>query len=292
MARDRVPGEGHTNILKMHGAGNDFVLVDGREGRQANWAELARQLCDRHFGIGADGLLLRLPSASADARMEVWNPDGTRAEMCGNGVRCFARWVLDQEPAARAELSVETGAGILRVAAEDGGALRASMGTPHLAGPDIPVHSDRNPVLDLALPGLDFAVTCVSMGNPHAVRFVDDVYDVDLAALGPLVEHHPLFPHRTNFHLCQVLSRGALKVRHWERGAGLTLACGTGAAATAVAARLHGLIDDEVALNVPGGQLRVSWNGAGEVYLAGPADYVFAGTWPAPDRRPHETASG
>ncbi|MGH2366016.1 MAG: diaminopimelate epimerase [Chloroflexota bacterium] len=280
-ARSRA-GEGHTNILKMHGAGNDFVLVDCRDGRQANWSELARQLCDRHFGIGADGLLLRLPSASADARMEMWNPDGTPAEMCGNGLRCFARWVLDQDPAPRAELHVETAAGTLHIAADGGGSLRASLGTPRLAGPEIPVLSDRDPVLDLALPGLGFAVTCVSMGNPHAIRFVDDVDAIDLGALGPLVEHHAFFPHRANFHLCQVLNRGALTVRHWERGAGLTLACGTGAAATAVAARLHGLVDDEVALNVPGGQLQATWDGAGEVYLAGPADYVFAGQWPAP----------
>lgn len=263
----------------MQGAGNDFVLVDGLNGLSADWPDLARRMCDRHFGIGADGLLLVEPSSGADYRMAMWNPDGSESEMCGNGIRCFGRYLLDGPAAGREALRIETGAGLLTVRAR-GGWLQASMGRPVLNGPDIPVRTEANPVLDLPLPDLDLTVTCVSMGNPHAVQFVDEVEAIDLAALGPRVEHHPLFPRRTNFHVCQVISHGALKMRTWERGAGLTLACGTGAAATAVAARLHGLTDDTVRMHVPGGQLELAWDGAGEVFMSGPADYVFAGNWP------------
>jgi diaminopimelate epimerase len=269
-------------FLKMHGAGNDFVLVDGRQGAEADWPTLARQLSDRHFGVGADGLLLVLSSAVADFRMDMWNPDGSRAEMCGNGIRCFARYLFDGPAAGRDQLAVETGAGVLSVR-EQGrdGWLQVSLGRPILNGRDIPVAVDANPVLDLPLPELRIAVTCVSMGNPHAIQFVEDVASVDLATLGPKVEHHPLFPQRVNFHLCQVLSRAELRMRSWERGAGLTLACGTGAAATAVAARLHDFTDETVCLHVPGGELELTWDGEGEVLMSGPATYVYKGDWPA-----------
>jgi len=301
----------------MQGAGNDFVLVEGRDGREADWPALARAICERHFGIGADGLLVVRPSQVADVRMLMWNPDGSESEMCGNGIRCFARYVLDQpsptaagalspSPAAAGEgrvraalfprppqrerarervLTVETGAGILDVRRHPLG-MQASLGRPILAGPRIPVLCDRDPVLDLPLPGLDALVTCVSTGNPHAVQFVQDVAAVDLAALGPRVERHPLFPHRTNFHVCQVVSRGELLMRSWERGAGLTQACGTGAAATMVAARLRSDVDDIVKVRVPGGELEVTWDGQGDVVLAGPAEYVFEGDWlrPSPAR--------
>ncbi|HLY67962.1 MAG TPA: diaminopimelate epimerase, partial [Chloroflexota bacterium] len=269
------------DFLKMHGAGNDFVLVDGRDGREADWPELARRMSDRHFGVGADGLLLVRPSQAADFRMEMWNPDGSQAEMCGNGIRCFARYLLDGAAEGRDSLSVETGAGVLTVRSGGSGDwLQASLGRPILNGPDIPVGSDANPVLDLPLPELNISVTCVSMGNPHAVQFVPDAAVVDLAVLGPKVEHHPLFPNRVNFHVCQVVSRGELMVHTWERGAGLTLACGTGAAATAVAARLKGYTGDVVRMHVPGGELELAWDGAGEVLMSGPATYVFAGQWP------------
>jgi len=266
----------------MQGAGNDFVLIDGRAGAEADWPALARRLCDRHFGVGADGLLLLRESSTADARMLMWNPDGSESEMCGNGIRCFARFVLDQMPRAPQSLRVETGAGLLTVQDRGGGRYQTSLGRPVLNARDIPVAVDAEPVLDLALPGLDgVTVTCVSMGNPHAVQFVPDVQAVDLAAIGPRVEHHPLFPHRVNFHVCQVISREELVMRSWERGAGLTLACGTGAAATAVAAHLHGLTEEVVRIRVPGGELELAWDGAGEVLMTGPAEYVFRGDWPA-----------
>ncbi|HEU0166448.1 MAG TPA: diaminopimelate epimerase, partial [Chloroflexota bacterium] len=221
------------------------------------------------------GLLLVRASECADVRMLIWNPDGSESEMCGNGIRCFARYVLDGAD----EVSVETGAGILKVRRHALG-FQATMGQPRLAPAAIPVLADAEPVLDLPLPGLDVVVTCVGMGNPHAVQFVPDMASVDLAALGPRVEHHPLFPHRVNFHLCQVVSRTELVMRSWERGAGLTLACGTGAAATAVAARLQGRTDEVVTVRVPGGELEVSWDGRGDALMAGPAEPVFQGEWP------------
>jgi diaminopimelate epimerase len=272
------------HFLKMQGTGNDFVLLDGRDGLEADWPALARAMCDRHFGIGADGLLLATPSAVADVRMLMWNPDGSESEMCGNGIRCFARYVLDSSlprpPRRERVLTVETGAGILEVRPHARG-MQVTMGQPRLAPRDIPVRAESEPVKDLPLPGLgSIQVTCVGMGNPHAIQFVPDAAAVDLAALGPKVEHHELFPHRVNFHVCQVVSRDELLMRSWERGAGLTLACGTGAAATAVAARLHGYTDEVVTVHLPGGGLELTWDGAGEVLMAGPAEYVFEGDWP------------
>lgn len=264
----------------MQGAGNDFVLVDGLDCHEADWPEVTRCMTDRHFGVGADGLLLVRPSDQADYRMLMWNPDGSESEMCGNGIRCFARYLLDGPAKGRDSVRVETGAGLLTVrACGSTGWLQASMGKPVLNGPDIPVAVHANPVLDLELPGIGISVTCVSMGNPHAVQFVEDVAGVDLAALGPGVEHHRMFPHRVNFHICQVRSRTEVVMRTWERGAGLTLACGTGAAATAVAARLKGYVDDVVRVHVPGGELEVAWDGQGEVLMTGPAEYVYRGEW-------------
>jgi diaminopimelate epimerase len=212
--------------------------------------------------------------------MKMWNPDGSQAEMCGNGIRCFARYVYADHP-VQGVLTVETGAGlkqIRRVQTLDW--VEVSMGRPVLNGSDIPVSSSANPVLDLELPDLDLKVTAVSMGNPHAVCFVADVDQVALETIGPRVEHHPLFPRRVNFHVCQVIDRLTLKMRTWERGAGLTLACGTGACATAVAAQLHQLVEPAVMVQLPGGALKLTWDGSGEVLMAGPADEVFRGSWP------------
>jgi diaminopimelate epimerase len=268
-------------FLKMQGAGNDFVVIDGLDGRDADWSRLARCMSDRHFGVGADGLLLARRSEVADYQMLMWNPDGSESEMCGNGIRCFAKYLLDGPAAGRDNLRIETGAGLLTVRACGSNEwLQASMGKPILNGRDIPVAVDANPVLDLPLAGLDLSVTCVSMGNPHAVQFVEDASAVDLAAIGPKAEHHPLFPKRVNFHVCQVISRGELVMRSWERGAGMTLACGTGAAATAVAARLKGYVNDVTRVRVPGGELEIAWDGKGEVLMTGPAAYVYRGEWP------------
>ena len=282
------------DFYKMHGIGNDFVLIDrmgadiSGEGDLRDWPRLAREMCDRHFGVGADGILLvgeAEVAGTADYRMIMYNPDGSEAEMCGNGIRCFARYVYEQvEP--RSELRIQTGAGILavRIHAESGQvtAVTVNMGRPRLAPAEIPVRAESTPVvgLPLAVDGRELYLTCVSMGNPHAVAFVEeDVNAYPLAEIGPKVEHDPHFPRRVNFEICRVRSREELEVRVWERGAGLTLACGTGAAAVTVAARLNGLIDDRIRLRLPGGTLEMEWDGAGEVFMTGPAESVFRGKW-------------
>jgi diaminopimelate epimerase len=278
-------------FTKMHGTGNDFVMVDASE-FSADWEALARAVCDRHFGAGSDGLILALPAAEADLRMRMFNPDGSEAEMCGNGIRCLAKYAVERGIATpkRGAIVVDTLAGRLRceVFGENGviDRVRVSMGAPRFAPNEIPVAAESSgPVRDLPVrvEGGDFRVTCVSMGNPHAVYFAEQpVGEIDLGTVGPRVEHHPLFPRRVNFEVVNVLDRDRLRMRVWERGAGMTLACGTGACATAVAARLHGLVDDIVDIELPGGVVRIEWDGQGEVYLSGPAETVFEGQWLRP----------
>ncbi len=272
----------------MHGTGNDFVIVDGRR-VEHDWPSLAVAICDRHFGVGSDGLLVLAESAAAPVRMRMYNPDGSEGEMCGNGLRCFVKYVVERgiAPPAR-PLLVETGAGLIEATCRSEGgrvrSVRLAMGAPRLAPADIPVRvSGPGPVRDLAVTvaGHGLSLTCVSMGNPHAVAFVDrPVSEFPLDELGPLVERHELFPNRTNFHVVRALSRHHLEMRPWERGAGATLACGSGAAAVTVAARLQGLIDGAVKIDLPGGTLETAWNGEGPVELSGPAVEVFHGTWP------------
>lgn len=275
---------------KMHGTGNDFVLTESDRADDPAWPALAREVCDRHFGVGADGLIFVLPSEVADLRMRIFNPDGSEAEMCGNGIRCFVKYVLDRHliEAPAGVLNVETGAGVLEARAtvgDDGtvGTVRVSLGPPHLRPQDIGVLVElAAPVLDLPLTAADesLALTLVSMGNPHAVAFLDgSPNDFPLERIGPVVEHDPLFAHRTNFEVVRVLDRSHMEMRVWERGAGITLACGTGAGAVVVAARLHGRVDDAVEVRVPGGPLQLEWDGAGDVYLEGPATKVFESTW-------------
>ncbi len=272
----------------MHGTGNDFVVVDGRAGER-DWAELARAMCERHTGVGADGLLVLTKSERAPLRMRMYNPDGSESEMCGNGIRCFVKHAIEDEIVpARSPLAVETGAGVLEIAYErvagEVTAIRASMGAPRLAPAEIPVRIDGpGPVLDLPLTieGHNLSLTCVSMGNPHAVAFIDTpVAGFPLGIVGPKVERHAMFPNRTNFHVARVLARDHIEMRPWERGAGPTLACGSGAAAVCVAARLHGLIGDTVRIDLPGGALELEWLGEGPVTLSGPAAEVFRGSWP------------
>ncbi len=276
---------GQIDFLKVQGTGNDFVLVDGR-GTQADWAALAPGLCDRHFGVGSDGLLVMQESDRAPVRMTMYNPDGSEAEMCGNGLRTFVKYAVERGgvPAPDGCLDVETGAGVLRTTFAGGnGAIervRIDMGAPIL-----------RPVRDLALRvgGQDIAVTCVSMGNPHAVHFTDiPVDDYPLARVGPLVEHHAHFPKRVNFEIVNVLAPDHLRMRVWERGAGETLGCGTGACAVLVAARLHGLAQAAAMVSLPGGDLSIAWDGDdthhGSVFLEGPAEYVFAGRWQLKER--------
>lgn len=273
----------------MHGAANDFIVVDGR-GQRRDWPGLAKAICDRHTGAGADGLLIAVAAAAAPARMLLFNSDGSEAEMSGNGVRCFAKFAVEEGIARPdgASLTVETGAGliVLDLKVEDGKVTAASvdMGPPRFAPAEIPVAVEQAPpLMDLpvAVEGETFAVTCVSMGNPHAVHFVaSPVADFALGEIGPLIEHHPLFPARVNFEVARVIDRGHIESRTWERGVGETMACGTGACAIVVAARLHGLVDDRVEVREPGGGLTLTWNGRSNVFLSGPAAFVYRGEWP------------
>ncbi len=274
---------------KMHGTGNDFVLTESTD-PDVGWPELAQRVCDRHFGVGADGLIVALPSAVADRRMRIFNPDGSEAEMCGNGVRCFVKYLLDRGVVAAPDgvMHIETAAGVLEARATRGAdgtvaTVRVAMGPPHLEPADFGARIEaRGPVRDLPLhaAGEPLALTLVSMGNPHAVHFLDrSPAEFDLERIGPAVEHDPLFAHRTNFEVIQVRDRTHLEMRVWERGAGITLACGTGACAAVVAARLAGRVDNDVEVALPGGVLNISWDGQGDVYLEGPAARVFEAVW-------------
>jgi diaminopimelate epimerase len=276
------------NFVKMQGAGNDFLLVE-TDDEARDWADLAQAMCERHYGVGADGLMLVLPSLSADVRMRLFNADGSEAEVSGNGVRCLVKYVIERGLAQPREgrLRVEAASGLLEAELfGEGGQVdrvRLSMGAPRFAPSEVPVLSDMAPpVIDLPLEvdGETLAVTCLSMGNPHAVLFVDTpVADYPLDDLGPKVEHHPVFPARVNFGVGRMLGRHRMELRVWERGVGETLACGSGSSAAMVAARLKGLAGDRVDITQPGGLLTVEWDGGGEVYLTGGAEFVFEGEW-------------
>ncbi len=284
------------NFTKMHGAGNDFILVETNDA-QRNWSKLVIAMCDRHFGIGGDGLILVMPSDKADVRMREFNPDGSEAEACGNGIRCLARFVYESglvNPKAD-QITIETMVGIrkLKLLKERGKliGIQAGMGKPAFGANDIPVvlqKSDEKIVYLKSM--LSYSVTIdrtklllnfVSMGNPHAVFFQQSpVADFPLTQLGPKVEHLAIFPKRTNFEVARVINRRQIEVRVWERGVGETLACGSGACAVAVAAQLYGSADNKVDIKLPGGILQIAWDGAGEVLMSGPAERVFAGEWP------------
>ena len=271
---------------KMHGAGNDFVVAEP-PAVALDFAALAQRVCDRHVGVGADGLILMLPSPAADRRMRIINADGSEAEMCGNGIRCFVKLALDRGivDAPDGAMTVETAIGVLRTRAtfDDAGrvaAVRTSMGVPRFAPSDIGAQVEQSPpLLDLPLQaaGEQLDISLVSMGNPHAVTFIDaSVGEYDLARIGPAVERHPLFANRTNFEVVRPLGRDRIEMRVWERGVGETRACGSGACAAVVVAHLHGAVDESVAVELPGGTLQIEWDGAGEVWLSGPAERVFA----------------
>ena len=281
---------------KMHGAGNDYIYIDAR-GLEQDWPRLSRAMSDRHFGIGSDGLILILDSQVADLKMRMFNADGSEGEMCGNGIRCFAKYAIERSivPPPRDGLKVETLAGVRAVAPIYRGnqvcGARVAMGRPVLNPKDIPVSLDphlgnrRDPVINypFKLDGRNLPLTFVSMGNPHAVTFLEEpVAEFPLHTIGPKVEHHPMFPRRVNFEVVNVRGKGQLTARVWERGSGETLACGTGACAIAVAARLLRLCGDRVDITLPGGTLTIDWDGEGEVFLEGPAEEVFAGEWRGP----------
>jgi len=269
-------------FAKLHGTANDFVYVDARRGLPCDPATLAPALCDRHRGIGADGLILLLDSEQADCRMRIFNADGSVAEMCGNGIRGFAKFVLDRELVRRVPLHVETDAGIKIVEPEmdDGRVVRVAvdMGAPVWDGRSIPVDADGEVVeRPLEVDGRVYRVTCVSMGNPHCVVFLDDVASVPLATLGPRFEHHPFFPRRVNTEFIRVAGPGDLEMRVWERGAGETLACGTGACAAAVAAARTGRTGRHVIVALPGGSLDIDWQADDRVRMRGYAVELFDG---------------
>ncbi len=283
-------------FTKMQGAGNDFILVEATNGNR-NWPQMARAMCDRHFGIGGDGLLVVLPSDKADFRMREFNADGSEAEACGNGLRCVAKYAADRGliSAGTHQILIETIVGIRQAKLHKTGGevtrIQVSMGKPEFGAKEIPVvikpsqekTLDIKPILDypVTVDGRELLLNFVSMGNPHAVYFWQHpVADFPLSQLGPKVEQHKMFPNRVNFEVANILSRQQIEARVWERGVGETLSCGSGACAVAVIAQLRGYIGNEVDIKLPGGILNVEWDGVGEVLLSGPAEVVFAGEWP------------
>jgi diaminopimelate epimerase len=277
------------NFTKMHGCGNDVVVVNALDALRA-WQPSAAQaafLLDRHFGVGGDQLLLLYPSTTAAARMAIYNPDGSAVEMCGNGIRCCARYLHQRGLVADTTMTIATPAGLITPTIV-GEQVRVNMGAPRLLAEEIPVRGYTGRVIGVAPPAMagDYALppmTCVSMGNPHAVFFVPDVAAVPLAAVGANVETLALFPRRTNVEFAQVLTRGQVRLRVWERGAGITLACGTGACGTAVAGILNKMLDSPVDIALEGGTLTIAWpDQDGPVWMTGPAVEVFAGTIEVP----------
>ena len=274
-------------FTKMHGIGNDYVYVNGfDQPLPANPSQLAITVSDRHFGIGSDGLILIVPSEVADARMRMFNADGSESEMCGNGVRCVAKFIYDHGIARKPRVTVETGRGVLsldlEIEAGKACRVRVDMGAPILQGFEIPTLLPGNPPVDAPLPvaGHDLKVTAVSMGNPHAVIYVEDVGTFPVETFGPLIEHDPAFPRRVNAHFVQVLGPGEVRMRTWERGSGMTLACGTGACAVCVAGVLTGRSDREILAHLPGGDLVLEWPADdGPVFMTGAATEVFSGDW-------------
>jgi len=285
------------DFWKMHGAGNDFVVLEPSPEPPADdaaWVRLAIEACDRHQGVGADGVIVVLPSERADRRMRIINADGSEAEMCVNGIRCFVKYCLDRGlvESADGSMTVDTLSGIVETRATRGAdglvaSVRLTLAPPDLDPASVGVQIEQSPpVTDLPISvrgdGIDetFPVTLVSMGNPHAVRFIDEPpADYPLHRAGPLVERHPIFANRTNYEVIQVQDRTHLDMRVWERGVGETQACGSGACAAVVAARLADAVDNEVDVSVPGGTLHIEWAGDGPISLSGPATRVFEAVW-------------
>lgn len=268
----------------MHGLGNDYIYVNCFEETVENPSEVAKKVSDRHFGIGSDGLVLIMPSERADFKMRMFNSDGSEAEMCGNAIRCVGKYVFDRGMTNKNVIRVETLAGIkvLELTVQDGKAklVKVDMGEPILKPENIPVNSDKEifRTEPVEIDGKEFKVTCVSMGNPHAVSYVKNVDIFPLEKIGPKMEHHPLFPKRINAEFVEVIDRTTLKMRVWERGAGETLACGTGACAVLVASVLNGVSERKATVKLLGGDLIIEWNeNNNHVYMTGPAVKVFEG---------------
>ena len=272
-------------FTKMQGAGNDYVYVNCMEKKIENANETARRISDRHFGVGSDGLVLICPSDKADFRMDMYNSDGTQAEMCGNASRCVGKYVHDKGLTDKTVFTLETLAGIktLELTLDEQGetaAVRVNMGAPELVPKKIPIDAEGDRFVDMPVDvdGKEWRITGVSMGNPHAVTFIDDVDGLDIEKTGPGFENHMMFPNRINTEFAKIIDRDRIKMRVWERGAGETLPCGTGACATLVAATLCGLVEGEADLELRGGTLHIKWDREdNNVYMTGPAEFVFEG---------------
>ena len=276
------------DFVKMHGLGNDFILIDCLSkplGDSSFLSYLAKRLCNRHFGIGADGLILILPSSKADLKMRIFNSDGTEAQMCGNGIRCFAKYAYENKIISKIKFTIETLAGIITpeliFKGKEISGIKVDMGIPKLERKEIPMEGENAPtVVDETLkidPKYIFQITCVSMGNPHCITFVNDVQSIPVEEIGPKIENHPLFPEKTNAEFIQVLNKQEINFRVWERGAGETLACGTGACAALVATVLNKKTDREAIIHLPGGDLDIQWADNGHVYMTGPTELAFKG---------------
>lgn len=276
------------DFVKMHGLGNDFVFIEDKTGQDKDYTVLARAMCNRHTGIGADGLIVIVDSRVADVRMRIINSDGSEAEMCGNGIRCFAKYVYDSGIIEKKQFTVETPAGIMEPEITVGADNKAelitiNMGRPSFNRSEIPMEGTNGRVLneDLCVDGENWKITSLLMGVPHTVTYVDDVDSVDIEKIGPLFEKHEAFPKHTNINFAQQMGDRTVKVRTWERGAGATLACGTGSCSVAVASFLNGRTGREVDIQLPLGTLHIEYREEdGNVYMTGPAAVSFTGTWP------------
>lgn len=271
-------------FTKMQGIGNDYVYVDCLREKVDDPGRIAKLVSDRHFGIGSDGLILICPSETADFRMDMYNADGSQGAMCGNGIRCVGKYVYDHGLTDREHIYIETKSGIksLDLTVQGGRVVlvRVAMGAPDLRAANIPILTDMEQVIDLPIEvgGKKYAITGVSMGNPHAVAYLDDVTGFDIEKWGPKFENHPMFPDRINTEFCRILDRDTIQMRVWERGAGETMACGTGACAAAVSSILNGYTKEQVTVKLLGGDLKIFWDRAGDqVYMTGPAVEVFSG---------------
>ena len=272
-------------FTKMQGAGNDYVYINGFTEHVEDKVTFVKWISDRHFGVGSDGAIFINPSETADFEMEMYNADGSRSEMCGNGIRCVGKYVYDHGLTDKKEITVESFGRIKYLTLYPGRdgrieSVRVNMGAPVLKGSEIPVRIDKDTVIGepITVNGTEYRMTCVSMGNPHAVVFIDDTDNLDIESVGPLFENHELFPNRTNTEFVQVIDKSHVKMRVWERGTGETLACGTGCCATTVACILNGLTDDEVTVKVLGGEIIVKWDRENNlIYMTGPAVTTFEG---------------
>ena len=271
-------------FTKMHGIGNDYVYVNCLKENVENPSEVAIKISDRHFGIGSDGLILIKPSDVADGKMEMYNADGSQGAMCGNGIRCVAKYMYDYGITDKTSISVETKSGIkyLDLTLKNGkvDTVKVNMGAPILKASEIPVISEKEQVISepITIDGKEWKITCVSMGNPHAITYIDDVKHLEIEKIGPKFENHEIFPDRVNTEFVHVIDRNTVEMRVWERGSGETYACGTGACAVAVSSILNGLTEEEVTVKLLGGDLKIFWNREeNRVYMTGSATKVFDG---------------